>query len=456
MVQHPKFRHHQLLPEEQCPEGFDGTYALGCKSGLVSVTKGVCNKHCVAGTARAGNVDVQHGAMLHGNYSQPKCPSSGHIVLSCLDGQITVLEGRCWADCVQGAAKDETGTVVLHGNLKHEDSGMGTCGEGATGQVGISCFDGAVTVNSTAEVRCYRHCPASTLTTNENVEISHGNLEHNTEATLECPVNLLGTVRMRCSDGKTSLLDGGCGSQNCADGSIDSNGAEIPHPSMNDGKSSGPFSCPAPFSGEAAITCNKGESHASKVTLYDEEYDETFTLCRCCELQQTAPPPPVLEPEEQKVSLIAVSLGLLAGCLCAAMTGYHFLSRDKLSKVLPEDNAEKGSFFQRFRRRSSQSKGSQRDSKGSQRGSTKAKSEGGIKEKLVSVLKLFVGVFLCGFVLTRIANCLRDACDSCKERRSRKKEAKNPKKENPNKELREAGDSEAAPDAPADAEPQGP
>merc|ERR1712216_1099603 len=109
---------------------------------------------------------------------------------------------------------------------------------------------------------------------------------------------------------------------------------------MNDGNKTGPFTCPAPFSGDSYVNCNKGKVLPGIATLYDAIFDEVFTMCHCCELQQEPPPPPVLEPAEQKVSLIAVGIGLLAGCLCAAMTGYHFLSRDKLklSQVFPEDS----------------------------------------------------------------------------------------------------------------------
>lgn len=283
-------------------------------------------------------------------------------------------------------------------------------------------------------------------------------------------------MRIQCSEGKTSLIDGGCGSQNCAAGEIDSNGALIAHPQMNDGKSAGPYMCPDPFSGEAAVSCSKGQNHVSLVTLYDEDFDETFTLCRCCELMQSAPDPPMLEPEEQKVSLFMFAAGLLGGCICAAMTGYHFLGKEKLSKVLPEDkdkdqgtgsvSAMLSRNFSKFSGRSSSRKstGSRKSidssaAKNDKKGDRKETSEGGIKGKLRTVLSVFVGVVLCGYLLTRIAECLRNACDSLKERRARKKASKDDKKPSSGStELREAGEagaSEATPGAP-DVDPEAP
>jgi hypothetical protein len=266
---------------------------------------------------------------------------------------------------------------------------------------------------------------------------------------------VLGTVRVSCFDGQTSLLDGGCGPQNCAAGEIDSNGALIAHPAMNDGKASGPFSCPAPFSGEAAVGCNRGVSRTSRVTLYDEEFDETFVLCRCCELRQSPPEPPMLEPAQREVSLIAVSAGLLAGFICASATGYHFLKQgDKVSKVVPEEG--KGGFFSRFTKHGkSQGKKQNKDKKEK----PKAQPEG-IKEKLQAALSVFVGVFLCGYLLSRLAECLRNACESLKERRAKSKASSSKKAKKPSEEmekpsedsedLRKAGESEPAPEVPID------
>jgi len=175
--------------------------------------------------------------------------------------------------------------------------------------------------------------------------------EHGNQASMRCPNNLLGIVTVACYDTEFSVVDGQCGDTNCPESFVMSNGAPLAHFEINNGWKAGPTDCPAPYEGVATFECKNGTTDVDEVTIQlpvspedweavaignETSADSRFLLCGCCLPLGTPPPAPPVRGRETGVFIpviVVFSVVLLFG---AAISGWYFLPRKKMSRVWPE------------------------------------------------------------------------------------------------------------------------
>jgi hypothetical protein len=358
-----------VYPLKLCPTlRYVGTVRLLCKDGKVTVMSGACYKHCTAGETAAG---TKYMGLPHGKNSTVACAEQGSEVLSCWDGLVKVVSGGCISACVGGQIFDGNSTAIQHEAMGHHQNVSGTCTGFATGRVTVECDNGAVTVLPMPGQRCFRHCHEANVTIAGHI-MPVPNMLHGQQAPSPCPDDesgdpVLGVLSFRCWDSQLLHVAGSCGPANCAAGAIESGGADLEHPQINDQMEAGPISCPLGWVGEGAFGCVNGTVGLKEVALFArvpvyepnstktvaaqnaseselgvEPYSNRILLCECC----LAPPRPkgpgsVPARDEWAILYWAALVGV-TGFLGTIGGGYYAAKfvKSKGSRVHPDPNKD--------------------------------------------------------------------------------------------------------------------
>jgi len=361
-LQHGELGHGEKTPSKPCPSGYVGSARLECDDGEVVVEEGGCYQHCGAGSIQG----AEYLGLLHTQNASLTCPIAGLLQVQCLDGAVSIRDGACVTGCAAGNITDSNGSVVVYPRIDHLGYTTGTCSGNSTGQVQVSCSDGAVTLIPLEGQRCVSHCDDSVnLTTVDGSILLAPPLDHGQEVPIKCPDGKPGSVMVRCSDGVQFVLAGTCGPSNCAAGSIPVGDAELAHPEMNDGgMTDSPTTCGTGYLGEAMFTCSEAVVSVLNVSLrypaivglqaidfnlsnVSEDVlarhdDEFFELCGCCTPAQLPPEPdPIAGVNLRKIVVWAVGLFTMGTVLAAIGGGWALrpesCRRSKGSRVQPEE-----------------------------------------------------------------------------------------------------------------------
>jgi len=159
----------------------------------------------------------------------------------------------------------------------------------------------------------------------------------------------------------SAVFDGICGDMNCRAGQVESNGAVVVHPAINDQRNAGPGFCGDDYLGEPVFYCSDGVTSVLTVNLirqpripgidnvseigsrYNFTEEDRFKLCGCCDPPPELPDIASLEGVDAMVIIYwAIAVGG-PGILIAMASGYWIYKKrpPKVSKVMPEAELSK-------------------------------------------------------------------------------------------------------------------
>eukprot|EP00930_Biecheleria_cincta_P039078 TRINITY_DN26884_c0_g1_i1.p1 TRINITY_DN26884_c0_g1~~TRINITY_DN26884_c0_g1_i1.p1 ORF type:complete len:1376 (-),score=103.66 TRINITY_DN26884_c0_g1_i1:40-4167(-) len=214
-------------PRDATDMGFVGQVVLECVDGEMEIQSGACYAHCKAGrfTGPTG-YRVNHIPIYHNDTSWASCPSgfAGDILLQCWGGQIRIAQGQCSRDCVSGSQFVRNGVVMKYQAMQHgEISRDWRCPNAFIGMVRVRCDDSVVSIYSG---ECLKHCSSGTIE-----GALYRSLMHDSLVSLVCPE--VGEIKVRCWDGSISVLAGAC-LYGCDKGEVpDMYNVSIQHPRMS-------------------------------------------------------------------------------------------------------------------------------------------------------------------------------------------------------------------------------
>jgi len=191
--------YHGELTSADCPRGAQGNITMLCLDGEAKYHSGRCGYNCQPGSLRAGSGIVMYPEMIHQTERSIRCDRgwTGSPKVRCFDSMVTLTEGVCMKHCGGGVIPLEDGslaTFISHGPVDHATSVMADCPSAEySGQIMLQCYDGELTLNR-SNGTCYRHCAAGNVSSYGDPQdyisarrnVSHGMLLHGTEASLEC------------------------------------------------------------------------------------------------------------------------------------------------------------------------------------------------------------------------------------------------------------------------------
>lgn len=210
-----------------CQRPYRGSIQLNCGITGSQVVSGRCLRQCPGGSYFDRSFQVFYPASLHGDITSASCPrgAAGNITMQCFDGEAVYIYGRCGYNCAPGSLRAGSG-IVMYPALNHETAATLPCPTGWTGSPVVRCEDSLVTIVSG---RCDRQCDAGSIivqvgTTAAN--LLYGPLQHNRSVQVACPApSFTGQLGLACFDGQVSLdtRNGTC-RRNCLPGSINAGG----------------------------------------------------------------------------------------------------------------------------------------------------------------------------------------------------------------------------------------
>eukprot|EP00439_Symbiodinium_sp_Y106_P087115 s121_g40.t1 len=349
--------HGEVSREMKCPTGYVGSVRLLCTDSVVSVASGQCLAHCGAGIAQG----AEYFSLEHEDFVSIVCPEVGEIKVRCFDGEVEVVEGQCLYGCAAGTVLDPNGVDLRYPAFPHGTRINGTCSGLGVGTVELHCNNTVVSL--AGEGTCQRHCPPQFTESRDGSNVSVPYIEHLQQASVQCPNGQAGVLAVRCTDFVSSVFDGICGDMNCRAGEVDTNGALVAYPAINDKRNAGPGDCGEDFLGEPVFYCSDGVVSVLAVNLirqpripgidnvseigssYNFTEEDRFKLCGCCSPPPELPDIAALEGLDSMVVIYwAVAVGG-AGFLVATASGYWIYKKrpPKVSKVTPDDGLGAGS-----------------------------------------------------------------------------------------------------------------
>mmetsp|Transcript_15551 Transcript_15551/g.36800 ORF Transcript_15551/g.36800 Transcript_15551/m.36800 type:complete len:1335 (+) Transcript_15551:72-4076(+) len=349
--------HGEVSREMKCPTGYVGSVRLLCTDSVVSVASGQCLAHCGAGVAQG----AEYFGLEHEDFVSIVCPEVGEIKVRCFDGEVEVVEGQCLYGCAAGTVVDANGVDLRYPAFPHGTRINGTCSGLGVGTVELHCNNTVVAL--AGEGTCQRHCPPQFTESRDGSNVSVPYIEHLQQASVQCPNGQAGVLAVRCTDFVSSVFDGICGDMNCRAGEVNTNGALVAYPAINDKRNAGPGDCGEDFLGEPVFYCSDGIVSVLAVNLirqpripgidnvseigssYNFTEEDRFKLCGCCSPPPDLPDIAALEGLDSMVVIYwAVAVGG-AGFLVATASGYWIYKKrpPKVSKVTPEDGLGAGS-----------------------------------------------------------------------------------------------------------------
>lgn len=334
-----------LGPRMPCTTGYDGTVRLGCNEGVMSLKEGGCNRTCPMSFI----MTAPHGELGDAEEATIACPDMGTLDVRCDDGEVSVLSGHCINRCQPGTVTDDNGTVIQHGEIAHNETSSGACIGYTTGIVTLYCNDTVVSIQPRNDEKCFRHCRAGPVRTDDGTVIMAPETEHGNRNSAQCPGELVGIITVKCDDSILTIIDGSCGPNNCPSGVVFSNNAAIHHGEINDGWKAGPSLCTEPYTGDATLICRNGTTDVFEVTQQVpasiEDFENTssdkseslFVLCECCLAQGEPPAAPPIKGEDHGMYISWAIAGGVVGVVLSVLAGLYFLPRRmKVSRVFPE------------------------------------------------------------------------------------------------------------------------
>lgn len=326
--------HGEVSREMKCPTGYLGSVRLLCTDSVVSVASGQCLAHCGAGVAQG----AEYFGLEHEDFVSIVCPEVGEIKVRCFDGEVEVVEGQCLYGCAAGTVVDANGVDLRYPAFPHGTRINGTCSGLGVGTVELHCNNTVVAL--AGEGTCQRHCPPQFTESRDGSNVSVPYIEHLQQASVQCPNGQAGVLAVRCTDFVSSVFDGICGDMNCRAGEVNTNGALVAYPAINDKRNAGPGDCGEDFLGEPVFYCSDGIVSVLAVNLirqpripgidnvseigssYNFTEEDRFKLCGCCSPPPDLPDIAALEGLDSMVVIYwAVAVGG-AGFLVATASGY--------------------------------------------------------------------------------------------------------------------------------------
>lgn len=283
---------------QQCPEGYSGMVRWACFNSVVKVTQGSCFKDCSPGQVGGAS----YLSLSQGQVVPLQCPEAGSIVVRCGDGVVSKVSGQCFSNCPAGTVSDAYGVPVLYSNTSHGANTTGTCSLLGIGTVIVGCNNSVATVQRGQA--CKRNCQPQSITTVDGTVLTAPAGAHQQFQYTTCPTGKWGRLQVFCLDGLTTVVDGGCGRDNCVPGQVYSGQSSMSYAAINNGRQVGPLSCTASQIGSGTITCRNGTAMLEEITavvaprlagqsnadFFNETVDDTFFLCSCCSPPAPAPP----------------------------------------------------------------------------------------------------------------------------------------------------------------------
>jgi len=233
-----------------CNEGFVGGLFVQCFNGTVSVLTGDCNQHCngtarhvneflqaeceagrglcVNATVTSNGVTLPYGYMTHTESKELQCPNTSHtgvLNVTCLDGMVG-YGGMCGRNC-PGGMLSSRGTSMIYQPLKHGEEREVPCPLPWGESMYVRCYDSSTRVTGACGAPCL---PG--LYTKNGAQISYQFMNHSERRRYPCQpqfavLSFSGSIEFECVDGLISS-SGRC-YPDCAEGTLENNGAEIFH-----------------------------------------------------------------------------------------------------------------------------------------------------------------------------------------------------------------------------------
>ncbi|CAJ1392478.1 unnamed protein product [Effrenium voratum] len=184
---------------QPCIEPYSDFVNLTCIFGELHVTSN-CRLGCFANTTvLPGGAQVPYPNLVSGYTSQPACPPGfvGSVTLICDDGSIKVHSGACNSHCAAGLFQGPSGYFVSHLEIQYNETRL----------LRLRCL-GTVVIE---EGECPRNCLEGAMLVRSGVIMPHTSMEHGEVSNeRKCPVNFVGSIRLRCSDSVVSVASGQC------------------------------------------------------------------------------------------------------------------------------------------------------------------------------------------------------------------------------------------------------
>jgi len=224
VVEHPAIAHGNRF-DGSCPAGFNGSFALQCTDGTVSILSGSCLAPCTAGRiwVDEGRVEISH-TPIHEGFTplRVRCPagSAGDgVFLACDDATLQVIKADCTKikQCVGGNVSVH-GVQVRHGGMEDGSLVQARCPEGYSGIVNVTCREG--TASAAPSAACWAHCAAGLVEVGPEIWARHAAGRHGEALLAACPGGYAGSVPLRCYDGNVSLTpcqESGCTCRPCSE-----------------------------------------------------------------------------------------------------------------------------------------------------------------------------------------------------------------------------------------------
>lgn len=254
-IEYPNMAAHELF-STRCPPGryLDMPVVIKCVDGKGVVFSGGCFKNCMAGWysdpafPQGKSWEIQHKLLQHNTTRIEPCPQyfDGYITVACWAGQMSLKKGRCSVNCRPGRKQVRVGVVIRNAEMTSGQLGATIpCPPNFDGSMRILCTEGEV---SLGEGGCNSTCSPGILAT-----APYGELGDSREAEIACPD--VGTVNIRCNDGVITRTGGFC-YRGCEGGTvIDANGTRIEYPYIRHGEST-TGACSGLAKGVVTVVCN--------------------------------------------------------------------------------------------------------------------------------------------------------------------------------------------------------
>ncbi|CAE8685594.1 unnamed protein product, partial [Polarella glacialis] len=251
-----------------CPKGTLGNMTVVCIDGQVKYVRGVCGSNCAAGSLQSGSTAVHYSGMVHEAVDVLPCPSGyvGQVKIGCLNAIVMPLSGECRQTCARGTIDTmasglggpKVAGIATHISMTHLSGRLAVCSspdDMLIGSIAVFCVDGTVTPEY-SQGYCKRHCPAGQMETGAKA-VSYGKMPHGGNITLMCNNGFTGMMKVTCSDGAVSVVEGSC-RETCLAGTITSNGVTISHPALSESQNL-TLQCPlATHTGTLLAVCDDG------------------------------------------------------------------------------------------------------------------------------------------------------------------------------------------------------
>eukprot|EP00494_Astrolonche_serrata_P034002 UN34271 len=232
---------------------------------------GSCDLYCTSGELDSFGAIVPYDALIYGGEMMYDCPDgfSGGLKLSCENGNLTIMNGRCYQNCLSDIHNINEIEIEIDFMAEHSESVVVPCpSPDYIGEMELLCIEGNILH---VDDSCISNCVSREIETNGHYLIVPV-VNHGSEEMMDCSIlniEYIGVVAVSCAEGNITLESGECILQDrCPENSVElkmlgtddvsvDTYIDIIFPELHHGQVLD-VSCPEKYLGTITLTCNNG------------------------------------------------------------------------------------------------------------------------------------------------------------------------------------------------------